>query len=70
MQGADHRALLSSDPIRRPDPTASMFFLSLLLGGIGVAAKLGYVAALVPHAFWILCAGLVALLLGNLFKGL
>ena len=51
-------------------PTAGMFFLSLLLGGVGVAAKLGYIPALVPHAFWILCAGLVTLLLGNLFKGL
>ena len=51
-------------------PTAGMFFLSLLLGGIGVAAKLGYIPALALHAFWILCAGLVTLLLGNLFKGL
>ncbi len=51
-------------------PTAGMFFLSLLFGGIGVAAKLGYIPALVPYAFWILCAGLVTLLLGNLFKGL
>ena len=51
-------------------PTAGMFFLSLLLGGIGVATKLGYIPALVPYAFWILCAGLVTLLLGNLFKGL
>ena len=51
-------------------PTAGMFFLSLLLGGIGVAAKLGYIPALVPDAFWSRCAGLVTLLLGNLFKGL
>jgi hypothetical protein len=51
-------------------PTAGMFFLSLLLGGIGVASKLGYIPALAPHAFWILCAGLVTLLLGNFFKGL
>lgn len=51
-------------------PTAGMFFLSLLLGSIGMAAKLGYVPALVPYAFWIVCAGLVTLLLGNLFKGL
>ena len=51
-------------------PTAGMFFLSLLLGGIGIAAKLGYIPALVPYAFWILCAGLVTLLLGNMFKGL
>lgn len=51
-------------------PTAGMFFLSLLFGAIGIAAKLGYIPALVPYAFWILCAGLVTLLLGNLFKGL
>ncbi len=51
-------------------PTAGMFFLSLLLGGLGVAAKLGYIPALAGHAFWIVCAGLVALVVGNLFKGL
>ncbi|HZV39493.1 MAG TPA: hypothetical protein VFF96_12170 [Pseudoxanthomonas sp.] len=51
-------------------PTAGMFFISLLLGGIGVAAKLGYIPALAPHAFWVVVAGLAALLLGNLFKGL
>jgi len=51
-------------------PTAGMFFISLLLGGIGVAAKLGYIPVLAPHAFWIVTAGLVALLIGNLFKGL
>ena len=51
-------------------PTAGMFFLSLLLGGIGVAAKLDYIPALSLYAFWILCAGLGALVLGNLFKGL
>ena len=51
-------------------PTAGIIFLSLLLGGIGVASKLGYIPALAPHAFWILCAGLVTLLLGNFFKGL
>ena len=51
-------------------PTGGIFFLSLLLGGIGVAARLGYIPALAAYAFWILCAGLVALLIGNLFKGL
>ncbi|HET6782303.1 MAG TPA: hypothetical protein VFH12_00545 [Pseudoxanthomonas sp.] len=51
-------------------PTTGMFFLSLLLGGIGVAARMGYIPALAGYAFWILCAGLVTLLLGNLFKGL
>lgn len=51
-------------------PTSGMFFLSLLLGGLGVAAKLHYIPALVPYAFWLICAGLVVLLIGNLFKGL
>lgn len=51
-------------------PTTGMFFLSLLFGGIGVAARLGYIPALAGYAFWILCAGLVTLLLGNFFKGL
>ncbi|GAB2502167.1 hypothetical protein GCM10027084_15730 [Pseudoxanthomonas sangjuensis] len=51
-------------------PTTGMFFLSLLLGGIGVAAKLHYIPVLVPYAFWLVVAALVVLLLGNLFKGL
>ncbi len=51
-------------------PTAGMFFLSLLLGGLGIAARFGYIPALAPYAFWLVCAGLVTLLLGNLFKGL
>ena len=51
-------------------PTGGIFFLSLLLGGIGVAARLGYIPALAAYAFWILCAGLMTLLIGNLFKGL
>ncbi|WP_162348242.1 hypothetical protein [Pseudoxanthomonas gei] len=51
-------------------PTAGMFFISLLLGGIGVAAKLGYIPALAGQAFWILCGGLAVLIAGNLFKGL
>lgn len=51
-------------------PTTGMFFLSLLFGGLGIAARLGYIPALVPYAFWLVCAGLVTLLLGNLFKGL
>jgi len=51
-------------------PTTGMFFLSLLFGGLGIAARLGYIPALVPYAFWLVCAGLATLLLGNLFKGL
>jgi hypothetical protein len=51
-------------------PTTGMFFLSLVFGGLGIAARLGYIPALAPHAFWLVCAGLVTLVLGNLFKGL
>ncbi len=51
-------------------PTTGMFFLSLLLGGLGIAARLGYIPALAPYAFWLVCAALGTLLLGNMFKGL
>lgn len=51
-------------------PTTGIFFLSLLLGGLGIAARLGYIPALSPYAFWLVCAALVTLLLGNMFKGL
>jgi hypothetical protein len=51
-------------------PTRGIFFLSLLFGGLGIAARLGYIPPLAPHAFWLVCAGLITLLLGNLFRGL
>lgn len=51
-------------------PSSGVFFLSLLLGGLGVAARLHYIPALVPYAFWLVCAGLAVLLLGTLFKSL
>ncbi|WP_164978683.1 hypothetical protein [Pseudoxanthomonas composti] len=51
-------------------PSAGTYFLAFLLGGLGVAARLHYIPALVPYAFWLVCAGLVVLLLGNLLKSL
>ncbi len=51
-------------------PTSGTFFLALVLGGVGVAAKLHYIPVLQHYAFWIVCAGLVVMLVGNLFKGL
>jgi hypothetical protein len=51
-------------------PSSGVFFLSLLLGGLGVAARLHYIPALVPYAFWLVCAGLAVLLLGTLLKSL
>lgn len=51
-------------------PSSGTYFLSIVLGGVGVAAKLHYIPVLQPHAFWIVFAGLVVMLLGNLFKGL
>lgn len=51
-------------------PSSGTFFLTIVLGAIAIAAKLHYIPVLVPYAFWILCAGLLVSLLGNLFKGL
>jgi hypothetical protein len=51
-------------------PSSGTFFLSLLLGAVGVAARFGYIPILHPYSFWIVVAGLAVLLLGNLFKGL
>lgn len=51
-------------------PTTGTYFLALVLGGVGVAAKLHYIPVLLPYAFWIVCAGLVVMLVGNLFKSL
>jgi hypothetical protein len=51
-------------------PTSGTFLVALLLGGLGIAARLGYVPALAPHAFWLVAGGLALLVLGNLFRGL
>ncbi|MET0289849.1 MAG: hypothetical protein ABW178_09515 [Pseudoxanthomonas sp.] len=51
-------------------PSSGTYFLAFLLGGLGVAARLHYIPALVPYAFWLVCAGLVVLLLGNMLKSL
>lgn len=51
-------------------PTSGTFLVALLLGGLGIAARLGYVPALAPHAFWLVAGGLALLVLGNLLRGL
>ena len=50
-------------------PTKTVFWISVILGVLGI---LGYfaVAALAPYAFWLVTAGFVLLVLGNIVKGL
>lgn len=50
-------------------PSFPIFFLSVLTGGAGIAAKLGYLP-LAGFAFWLVALGFVLLLFGTLFRGL
>lgn len=51
-------------------PTFGVWLIALLLGGGGIAAKFGYVPVLAPHAFWLVVAGFVLLVLSTLFAKL
>lgn len=56
-------------PVNLTPPSFPTFFLSLLAGGAGIAAKLGYLP-LAGFAFWLVALGFVLLLFGTLFRGL
>jgi hypothetical protein len=58
------------DMIRLTPPSTPAFLISLLLGGAGIAGKLGYFAIAAPNAFWLLTTAFVLLLLSTIFKGL
>jgi hypothetical protein len=51
-------------------PSFPIFFISLLAGGAGIAAKFGYLAPMAPFAFWLVAFGFVLLVLGTLLRGL
>jgi hypothetical protein len=56
--------------IRLTPPSTPAFLISLLLGGAGIAGRLGYLALAAPNAFWLLTTAFALLLLSTLFKGL
>lgn len=43
------------------------FLGAVLLGGFGIALKLGYLEPLAPLSFWLLAGGFLLLVLGVLF---
>lgn len=51
-------------------PSFPMFFIALLAGGSGIAARLGYLSAVAPMAFWLVALGFVLLVLASWFRGL
>ncbi len=64
------RTFLAFDMIKLTPPSTPAFLISLLLGGAGIAGKLGYFAIAAPNAFWLLTTAFVLLLLSTVFKGL
>lgn len=51
-------------------PSFPIFFVSMLFGGAGLAAKLGYLPAVAPFANWLVIIGFVLLTIGCLFRNL
>ncbi len=51
-------------------PKAITWWLSLILGVLGVIGHLANVGFLTTYAFWIVIVGFALLLLGTLLKGL
>jgi hypothetical protein len=51
-------------------PKVITFWISVVLGVLGLIGQVGIVAALTPYAFWFAFAGLVLLVLALLVKGL
>lgn len=63
-------AFVVSDMINLTPPSTAAWLVSLLLGGAGIAGKLGYLSVAAPNAFWLLATAFVLLLLSTVFKGL
>lgn len=51
-------------------PTAVVFWISVVLGVLGLLASIGVISALSGYAFWLAFAGFALLTLGLLVKGL
>ena len=56
--------------MRLTPPSFPMFFLSVIFGGAGLAARLGYFAAAKPFEFWLVAIGFLFLLVGVIFNDL
>ena len=51
-------------------PSFPIFFMAVLFGGAGIAARMGHLAIAAPYAFWLVAIGFVLLVVGSLFRGL
>lgn len=52
------------------EPKVITFWIAVILGALGIIANLVTIPVLSGIAFWLVVAGLVVLVLGNLLKGL
>lgn len=51
-------------------PKVVTFWIAVILAALGVLALLGNIASLSEYAFWLVVAGFVLLVLGNLLNDL
>lgn len=52
------------------EPKVITFWIAVILGVVGIIASLVTIPVLSGFAFWLVVAGFVVLVLGNLLKGL
>ena len=55
--------------MRLTPPTKNVFWLSVIIGVVGLIAKFNVLAFLTPFAFWLVLVAFVLLILGNTMKG-
>jgi hypothetical protein len=55
--------------MRLSPPTKNVFWISVVVGAVGLIAKFGFIAFLTPFAFWLVLIAFVLLVLGNTMKG-
>ncbi len=51
-------------------PTNIAFWISVVLGALGLLSQLGVIGAVAGFAFWFAIAGLVLMIVATLVKGL
>ena len=50
-------------------PTKNVFWISVVVGVVGLIAKFGVIGFLTPFAFWLVLIAFVLLVLANTMKG-
>lgn len=56
--------------MRLSPPTNIAFWISVVLGALGLLGELGVITAVAGFAFWFVMAGLILMIVATMVKGL